>query len=418
MIICDQISSPQKNSPIIMKATEILHKDIANAYPEIHKTRLNTLFTFVRSGLSDQRVTVTYLGRGLKSLSNTDKKHDIKRADRLIGNAHLHQERLSFYEHMTHSLVGRQQYPFIIVDWSPINGGEIFQVLRASIPMGGRALTLYEKAYPESELNTEAAHQHLLNHLEQCLPVDCQPIILSDAIFRTPWFKAIENKGWYWLGRVRGNVTLSTDLETWDSCKSWFKQATDKIRTVDDIYYGKTVRFKCQGVLFRGKNKGRKKLKKRGGQSQCTTVKYQQQKAKEPWLLIYKLPKTLSDAPKKVVTLYKQRMQIEESFRDTKNAKLGISLSFANSRSAERFDNLLLIAALMLFILWCIGYAVSALKGDSALQANTEKKRRVLSYIYLGREVVDDRRYEPDEMVIVYVYSQLSLLAIQIDNLH
>ena len=418
MIICDQIFSPQKNSPIIMKATEILHKDIANAYPEIHKTRLNTLFTFVRSGLSDQRVTVTYLGRGLKSLSNTDKKHDIKRADRLIGNAHLHQERLSFYEHMTQSLVGQQQHPFIIVDWSPINGGEIFQVLRASIPMGGRALTLYEKAYPESELNTEAAHQHLLNHLEQCLPVDCQPIILSDAIFRAPWFKVIENKGWYWLGRVRGNVTLSTDLETWDSCKSWFKQATDKARTVDDIYYGKTVRFKCQGVLFRGKNKGRKKFKKRGGQSQCTTVKYQQQKAKEPWLLIYKLPKTLSDDPKKVVTLYKQRMQIEESFRDTKNAKLGISLSFANSRSVERFDNLLLIAALMLFILWCIGYAVSALKGDSALQANTEKKRRVLSYIYLGREVVDDRRYEPDEMVIVYVYSQLSLLAIQIDNLH
>jgi hypothetical protein len=53
MIICDQIFSPQKNSPIIMKATEILHKDIANAYPEIHKTRLNTLFTFVRSGLRD-----------------------------------------------------------------------------------------------------------------------------------------------------------------------------------------------------------------------------------------------------------------------------------------------------------------------------------------------------------------------------
>ena len=118
-----------------------------------------------------------------------------------------------------------------------------------------------------------------------------------------------------------------------------------------------------------------------------------------------------------MVTLYKQRMQIEENFRDTKNAKLGISLSFANSRSAERFDNLLLIAALMLFILWCIGYAVSALKGDSALQANTEKKRRVLSYIYLGREVIDDPRYEPDELSIVYVYSQLSLLTIHIDNL-
>ncbi len=232
---------------------------------------------------------------------------------------------------MTECLVGRQQHPFIIVDWSPINGGEIFQVLRASIPMGGRALTLYEKVYPESELNTEVAHQHLLVHLEKCLPADCQPIILSDAIFRTPWFKAIENKGWYWLGRVRGNITLSTDLEIWHSCKSWFKQATDKACHVENIYYGKTVRFKHQGVLFRGKNKGRKKLKKRGGQSQCTTVKYQQQKAKELWLLIFKLPEIFADNPQKVVTLYKQCMQIEESFRDTKNAKLGISLTFAHS---------------------------------------------------------------------------------------
>lgn len=90
MIICDQIFSPQKNTPIIMKATEILHKDIANAYSEIHKTRLNTLFTFVLFGLRDQRFTVTYLGHGLKSLSKTDKKHDIKRADPLIGNANLH----------------------------------------------------------------------------------------------------------------------------------------------------------------------------------------------------------------------------------------------------------------------------------------------------------------------------------------
>jgi hypothetical protein len=78
-------------------------------------------------------------------------------------------------------------------------------------------------------------------------------------------------------------------------------------------------------------------------------------------------------------------MQIEESFRDTKNAKLGISLSFANSRSAERFDNLLLIAALILFVLWCIGYAVSVLKGDSTLQAKYREKSTSI-VVYLSRQ--------------------------------
>ncbi|MFT5635964.1 MAG: hypothetical protein ACI89T_001419, partial [Cognaticolwellia sp.] len=136
-----------------MKALDIVKNDIAFAYPEIHKVRLNTLFTLVGSAMKDQSVSVTYLGKGLKSASKTDKKHDIKRADSLISNPHLHHERFCFYEHMCEALVGKDKHPIIILDWSPINGNEIFQLLRASIPMGGRALTLYEKVYPESELN-------------------------------------------------------------------------------------------------------------------------------------------------------------------------------------------------------------------------------------------------------------------------
>ena len=56
-----------------MKVAEILQKDIAFAYLEIHSSRLNALFTFVGSGLRDQRISVTYLGRGLKQDSNTEK---------------------------------------------------------------------------------------------------------------------------------------------------------------------------------------------------------------------------------------------------------------------------------------------------------------------------------------------------------
>ncbi len=49
-----------------MKVIEIIQNEISLAQPEIHKTRLNTLFTFVHSGLIHQRLTVTYLGRGLR----------------------------------------------------------------------------------------------------------------------------------------------------------------------------------------------------------------------------------------------------------------------------------------------------------------------------------------------------------------
>ena len=180
------IKSLVKNELVTVNVFQPLKDDIATAYPDIHSARLSTVFTFVESGMRDQRITVTYLGRGLKDSSDTDKKHDIKRADRLIGTPYLHSERLYFYEFMTEYLVGHNHHPLVIVDWSPINGQERFPVLRASIPMGGRALTLYEKVYPESELNSEKAHIDLLDNLANCLPVDCQPIILSDAIFKTP----------------------------------------------------------------------------------------------------------------------------------------------------------------------------------------------------------------------------------------
>ncbi|MCP4985626.1 MAG: hypothetical protein GY928_06010 [Colwellia sp.] len=42
--------------------------------------------------------------------------------------------------------------------------------------------------------------------------------------------------------------------------------------------------------------------------------------------------------------------------------KLRIGLKCAQSRSTKRFDNLLLIAALILFVLWCLGYAATLKK--------------------------------------------------------
>ena len=96
-------------------------------------------------------------------------------------------------------------------------------------------------------------------------------------------------------------------------------------------------------------------------------------------------PLGLKRLKKKNGSKQRQRMQIEENFRNTKNSKRGISLEYANSKSPERYDNLLLVAAMILFVLWCLGYASSQLGQAKLLQANTEKKRNVLSLIYTRR---------------------------------
>lgn len=121
---------------------------------------------------------------------------------------------------------------------------------------------------------------------------------------------------------------------------------------------------------------------------------------------------------KKSVNLYSQSMQIEENFRDTKNNKLGIGLECANSRSVNRFDNLLLIAALILYLLWCIGCAAVMKKLHYSLQANTQKARMVLSIITIAREIIDDDRYFIPLEEYIYVLSELSNLTVNMEGLH
>jgi DDE family transposase len=386
-----------------MKATKLLHKNLSSACPEIHNIRLIALIAAVTSTIKGQQLTVTGLGRNLKSHSNTDTKHDIKRMDRIIGNPHLHAERKDIYRYLLTLLVGQQKHPILIADWSPIPGNEIFQLHRISIPMGGRTLTVYEECFEEKKLNNTQVHNVFLDELEALLPEGCEPIILSDAIYKTQWFEKIESKNWYWVGRVRGNVQLSQELDVFIGCTEMMKQATSKPKEIGKLLYSKKTKFPCQGVLFHGKTKGKHKKKKRGGVSKDGKSLYYSKKAKQAWLLIYHLPESYS-TPKKVVQLYRYRMQVEEGFRDTKNQQYGIGLAQAKSRSANRYNNLLLVAALALFILWCIGQVAVEQKYHYKLQANTVRTKTVLSNIYLAMQIIDDNRYEINEKYFRQVF--------------
>lgn len=65
---------------------------------------------------------------------------------------------------------------------------------------------------------------------------------------------------------------------------------------------------------------------------------------------------------KKVVKIYRSRMQIEESFRDVKSPRFGLSLTYHRTASVKRLQVLLLIATLALMVLWILGMAVILLK--------------------------------------------------------
>ncbi|ALO33730.1 hypothetical protein CMT41_13670 [Colwellia sp. MT41] len=355
------------------------------------KRRIKAVLDCTDSLAMDETLTLTGLGRGIIN-TKAKVKNSIKRVCRLLGNENLHQERIGVYAAIAKVSLKNIKYPLIIIDWSPVNRLDK-QILRAVIPIGGRAFTLYEEVYPEKQLGTVTAHKDFLNKLALVLPKNITPIISTDAGYRVPWFKEVEAQGWFWLGRLRGRVSLQVE-EQWQSVYELFSQVkVNEKKHLGTCLLGKTQKHTCTAVLYKKASKGRSTKTLDGKKSRRSVSLEYAKGGREPWLLVSNMPE-LEWPAERIVNLYNQRMQIEEGFRDTKNERYGLALNFCRSSSLERVNILLMIAMLTQFSLILVG-KMAYIKGYyKDFQANTVKSRRVLSYFRLGKELIRREQYQ------------------------
>ena len=106
-----------------------------------------------------------------------------------------------------------------------------------------------------------------------------------------------------------------------------------------------------------------------------------------PWLLATSLPHDKGSS-RRIKHLYAQRMQIEETFRDTKSPRWGFGFHYARCNDGRRIEVLLLIAALASLVLWLVGVHGRTLDWARRLQANTETRRPVLSTVFVGQQLL------------------------------
>ena len=93
---------------------------------------------------------------------------------------------------------------------------------------------------------------------------------------------------------------------------------------------------------------------------------------KAPWCLAVR-GEALTGAT--AVKPYGRRFTIEETFRDTKDARYGLGLSATHVRDVGRPDRLLLICAMAMTLFTVLGAAGETLGMDRMLKANTVKER-------------------------------------------
>lgn len=375
-----------------MHAEKLLHKWLSEVLPEMHRSRLRALSAVVAGALRGGKLTVTGLGRSI--LSTAKEKHSIKRADRLLTNRHLQLERVSTYSQLANVIVGKIEQPVILIDWSDVDARRKFFLLRAAMPVKGRSLTIYEEVHDCSTREKRATHSQFLENLKAILPPGCKPIIVTDAGFRVPWFKKVRALGWDFIGRVRNRTMVSkAENHGWKHAKQLYARATRKPQRMVETLLTRSNPLRCTLVAFKAPRKGRVRLGKMGKKTQSRTSKVNSARGREPWLLAT----SLDIEPHAVVRIYSGRMQIEESFRDLKCPRHGLSLYFNNTYKLERLKVLLLIGTLAATFAYLLGRAATTLGLHQQFQANTEKRYTVLSLVFVGVQLF--RRY-PDRIPI------------------
>ncbi len=372
-----------------MHESKLLHRWLTDACPFIHLGRVGALVKVVGGLLGGGKLTLTHIGRNLATKAFT--KHNIKCVDRLLGNAHLHTERLDIYRAIARWVLRSNVSPIIIVDWSDCEPGHENLMLKAAVPVGGRALTVYEEVHPLSRYNSPKTHRRFLRNLHAVLPAQCCPIVVTDAGFRGPWFGDVESFGWHWVGRVRNRVKYCLDgTTTWRTTAGLYARATSKPAYIGAAHLSRRRPYRCGLYLVK---------KYHRGPGRPMTRRHQQARARwrrhyrEPWLLATSLPHTRR-AARELVRLYALRMQIEETFRDLKGHRWGFGLRYARSRSVARLEVLVLVGTLAMLVYWLAGLVARARGLTRHFQANTETREPVLSVLFLGRELLRSHRFQ------------------------
>lgn len=370
-----------------MRAGQVLQRCLSQALDGMHALRRKVLMTSVDALVSGWRLTLIDVARSWPGALRV--RAPLKALDRLLSNPHLFAERELIYAGMARWLI-REPHPLIVVDWSDLKEDRSWHLLRATVVVAGRALPILDMVFPAGRQGSPVAERQFLERLAAILPPSVTPIVVTDAGFRTPWFKAVAAQGWFWLGRLRNTTKVKpTDVENtsdqWVPCKALHALAGAAPRDMGmmDVAYSQT--WKARLVVHGKPARGRKHHTRLNQVARNSHSRKQARREREPWLLIAS-PGLDVDA-RHLVALYAKRMAIEASFRDLKSHRFGQGFEDSLTRKGPRIAILLLISAMAAFATWLIGLAAQRQGMDQHL-VPFRSQRRLYSFLRLGREAL------------------------------
>lgn len=209
---------------------------LAGCLSSLHVKLACAVEAAVGSALRGARLSLSQLARSVQSA--TSMRHRVKRIDRLLGNTSLHITRSEIYREVASRWLTDLDNVLVVIDWSDATTDQRWHLLRASIAVKGRSVTLYEEIHAQRLYGNQAVHRRFLDCLAKLLPDGCTPTLITDAGFHSTWFDLVTEHHWPWIGRIRGKDRVSITEGPWKRCTEFFRmpRRAPKPSTMPDTF--------------------------------------------------------------------------------------------------------------------------------------------------------------------------------------
>jgi len=350
---------------------------------DVHAKRLESLTDGVIGVVDAGHLAIHAIGRGLAAVHGLNDKHAVKQVDRLVGNEKIDVARLQAV--WTRRILAGQSDVFANLDWTEFDSDKHSMLVLSIQTPHGRATPVMWQTVDTGTLKgrRNEYEDDLLARFREAVDASVRVTVVADRGFADQALYTFlkQQLGFDFIIRFRSVVHV-TDAQ------------------------GQTQPAKA--LLGPG---GRMKVLRDASvtadRTPVAAVAIMQDKGmKEAWCLASSRD-DLSGVQLK--QRYGRRFTCEETFRDIKDMRFGLGMSWKPVSSTARRDRLMLLAVLALHLLTLLGAAGERAGLDRLLKTNTSPKRQ-LSLVRQGRRWYELLPTMPPERLRILVAAYREIL--------
>lgn len=309
----------------------------------LHAQRLASLTDGVDGVLHAASLGIRAIGQGLAAAQGLAPRHAIKQVDRLLSNPKL--SMAAIWGCWVPFVVGERREVFVNFDWTEfVEADQRMVVLGMHTGHGRSTPLLWQTVTRSALLGQRNAHEDaLLVQLAAVVPPAVRVTVVADRGFadHTLYRFLTEERGFDYIIRCRGDVYVANAAGEVRLAKAWLGP-------------GGRMRVLRQAQVTRQR------------QLVPVVVCVQDPGMQDAWYLVSSRADFTGSAIK---AAYGRRFTVEETFRDVKNARLGLGLTQVSIVRNDRREALFLLAALAHTLLTLLGKAGQELGMERRLGA-------------------------------------------------